>query len=257
MRNLRIHRNFQGRGAAGTPAKQQDLSERAYEYIREQILRGHLSFGSRISRKEVAKTLGISLLPVSVALQRLENESLVECVPRVGTRVRVPTPQDIRGFYVVREALESQAARLFAQRADAKDKAEIFELARELDELEHRVSTIKEPMEDELYELRRRHMLFHMRIAELAECPFLCQLLSRNQILVFNWFYDRLFGRLALPERWHEQLAEALAQGDVEIADRAMRTHVRYRMDEVLQRLEPYFSLNHAELAAAMARARR
>jgi DNA-binding GntR family transcriptional regulator len=252
-----MRRQHRQSATAARPEKYRDLSERAYQHIREQILRGHLSFGSEISRKEVAKQLGISVLPVSVALQRLENESLVESTPRVGTRVRVPTPQDIRGFYVAREALESQAARLFAERAGAPDKQEIYALAKELDRLEHEVSTIEEPSEDQLYAVRRKHMLFHMRIAELAGCPFLCELLSRNQILVFNWFYDRLFGRRALPQRWHEDLAEALAQGDVEVADRAMRAHVRFRMEEVLQRLEPFLSLNHAELSAALAAARR
>ena len=52
----------------------------------------------------------MSTLPVSEALQRLQNEALIETVPRVGTSVRIPTPQDVRGFYVVREALESPAS---------------------------------------------------------------------------------------------------------------------------------------------------
>ncbi len=232
-------------------ASHRHLSELAYSYIREQILRGHLPFGAEISRKKIAKELGISVLPVTVALQRLENESLVESIRRVGTRVRVPTPQDIRGFYVAREALESQSARLFAERADAKAREEILRLADELDRLEHETSLLPDPSEDDLYALRSRHMQFHMRVAELGGCPFLCELLSRNQILVFNWLYDRLFGRRALPAGWHRQLADALCQGDVEAADRAMRTHVRYRMEELLQRLEPFLSLNHEQLAAA------
>ena len=39
---------------------------------------------------------------------------------------------------------------------------------------------------------------------------------------------------------------------DPEAADRAMRKHVRFRMDELLVRLEPYFSLNGARLASAL-----
>ena len=74
----------------------------------------------------------MSVVPVSDALQRLSSEGLVESWPRVGTRVRIPTAQDIRGHYVVREALESQSARLFAQKSSPEERAEIQILARTL-----------------------------------------------------------------------------------------------------------------------------
>ena len=59
----------------------------------------------------------MSVLPVSEALRRLEEDGLVESRPRAGTRVRVPSESDVRDLYELREALESQAARLFAERA--------------------------------------------------------------------------------------------------------------------------------------------
>ncbi len=68
--------------------------------------------------------LSTSRLPISEALQRLKSEALIETISRVGTRVKTPSAQDIRGFYVVREALESQAARLFALQATRADRAE-------------------------------------------------------------------------------------------------------------------------------------
>src|SRR5437879_2002130 len=67
----------------------------------------------------------MSLLPVSEALQRLENDGVVESVPRVGTRVCLPTPQDIRERYEIREALESQSARLFAEKASPGGTARV------------------------------------------------------------------------------------------------------------------------------------
>ena len=93
------------------------LSQQAYDLIRTGILKGQFPMGAPLSRRQLASQLGTSFLPVSEALQRLESEGMVESRPRVGTRVRVPTSQDIRGHYVIREALESQSARLFAERA--------------------------------------------------------------------------------------------------------------------------------------------
>ena len=48
----------------------------------------------------------MSFLPVSEALLRLEFEGLLESRPRAGTRVRIPSPDDVRGHYLVRETLE-------------------------------------------------------------------------------------------------------------------------------------------------------
>jgi DNA-binding GntR family transcriptional regulator len=60
---------------------------------------------------------------------------LVESKPRVGTRVRVPTRQDIEDRSLVREALETQAARLFAGRATAAEKKELRQMGRRVDQL--------------------------------------------------------------------------------------------------------------------------
>ena len=56
---------------------------------------------------------------MSEALLRLEFEGLLESRPRAGTRVRIPSPEDVKGHYVVREALEVQAAMRFARAATA------------------------------------------------------------------------------------------------------------------------------------------
>src|ERR687891_2829436 len=93
------------------------LAAEAYNVVRQRILRGELVLGQVISRRKLAAELGMSFLPVSEALLRLEVEGLLESRPRAGTRVRIPTRDDVRGHFVVREALEMQAASLFAERA--------------------------------------------------------------------------------------------------------------------------------------------
>src|ERR1035438_9671256 len=111
------------------------LAGEAYVTVRERILRGELAIGEVISRRKVAAELGMSFLPVSEALLRLEHEGLLESRPRAGTRVRVPTKQDIRGHYVVREALEVQSAVLFTQASTPAERAELLKLAARVDNL--------------------------------------------------------------------------------------------------------------------------
>src|SRR5256714_12039538 len=109
------------------------LAHEAYRVVRQRILRGELSLGQIISRRKLAAELGMSFLPVSEALLRLEIEGLLESRPRAGTRVRIPTQQDVRGHYVVREALEIQAARLFSEVATPDERAELMKLAARVD----------------------------------------------------------------------------------------------------------------------------
>ena len=226
------------------------MVDQAYDLIRERLLRGELAFGDSVSRRELADELGMSILPVSAALQRLEDESLIESVPRVGTRVRVPTPQDIRGFYVVREALESQAARLFAVRADGGARKALKEMALRVDDLYRECAGSQDVPEQTLFKLRDLHMRFHRRIAEFAGCPYLLQCIEKNQIYVFNWLYDRFFGRASLPDDWHVDLAEALTTADAGQADAAMRKHVGYQLDRLIRLLEPYLTIGRLDLLA-------
>src|SRR5438132_8664131 len=107
------------------------LAGEAYQFVKHRILCGDLSMGQVISRRKIAAELGMSFLPVSEALLRLEFEGLLESRPRAGTRVRIPSREDVRGHYVVREALEVQAAMLFAAVATADDRVELQKLQRE------------------------------------------------------------------------------------------------------------------------------
>src|SRR5437667_7177507 len=106
-------------------AEASSLASEAYGIVRRRIVRGKVGLGQVISRRKIAAELGMSFLPVSMALLRLEFEGLLESRPRAGTRVRIPSPDDVRGHYVVREALEVRAARLFSAVATVEDRNEV------------------------------------------------------------------------------------------------------------------------------------
>lgn len=215
------------------------LSLQAYERIRTKILTGECPVGSPLSRRRLAGELGMSLIPVSEALQRLETEDLVESKPRAGTRVKIPTTDDIRGRYLVREALESQSARLFAQTATREQKRELWRLAEEVDRLS--VSIARTPPETKQrasYAFEQAHVRLHTHIAACSGFPALVQAIERSRVLVFNWLFNVAADLDALPERWHRDLAQALSKGDVREADEAMRKHVRYRLEAILERFE-------------------
>lgn len=226
-----------------------DLSEQVYRRVRDRILTGAYTFGTIISRRDLAEELGISLVPVNEAMSRLENEYLIENTPRVGTKVRTPTPQDIRGFWAVREGLETQAARLFTRMATTRERAEIVDLAKSLDAMHESTTTAEQPEPGALYRWRSAHMRFHTRVAECTKLPFLAQQMEKNQLLVFNWFYDhQLYGGRKLPAHWHEQLAQTLTNGTEEEADAAMRKHLHNKLEELMLSLERFLLMDESHL---------
>ncbi|MGC8881310.1 MAG: GntR family transcriptional regulator [Bryobacteraceae bacterium] len=210
------------------------LAQRAYRLVRERILKGTYPPGAALSRRRLASELGMSLLPVAEALQRLVNEGLLESRPRVGTRVRQPDREEIRDRYTLREALESQAARLFAERATRAQKAEILRMAKKLDEYYTHWERLQKDSEFRLA-VRRYHVRFHLRIAEIGGSPLLRQAIEREQDLLFSWLSDTAAQVHPLPPRYHAGLAEELCSGDPLRADAAIRAHIRYALEELLK----------------------
>jgi DNA-binding GntR family transcriptional regulator len=214
------------------------LSEKAYLTIRDQILKGELPLGAAISRRKLAARLGMSMLPVAEALQRLESDGVVESRPRIGTRVCSPTAQDIRERYEVREALESQAARLFAERASPRERQELQEMAEQMDAMFNRCAKGEKDREF-LYTIQSYHAQLHFRIAECTGCGALHRTIEKNHILIFNWLYDVAARRPPLPPRFHRDLIAALSLGDPEHADRAMRQHIRHGLEDIIRAIGP------------------
>lgn len=223
-----------GRTAPGAGMSQGD---RAYEEIRDSILKGTLAVGVALSRRSLASELGVSVPPVTEALQRLESEGLVESRPRVGTRVRIPTREEVEERSLLREALEAQAAGLFAERATPAEKRELQRLGRQMDRLY--AAAEKAPGDRELmFSVNTFHMGLHLRIAECARCAPLRDAIEREQVLIFNWLYDMAAQRQELGSDFHSTLTEALATGSPALAQAAMRRHIRRGLSDVVAGLE-------------------
>jgi GntR family transcriptional regulator, rspAB operon transcriptional repressor len=214
------------------PVRGHSLSDDAYLAIRDEILRGQLRPGTPLSRRRLARELGMSVLPVTDALRRLEDDGLVESRPRAGTRVRVPTETDIRELYELREALETQSARLFAERATPAQRLELRRLSEQVDVLFNRLPTNSDDPAFR-FAVHSHHVQLHMCIAEHARSPLLKQMIERNHVLILNWLFDVAARRTPLPPHFHAQLAEAVVSGDPAAADAAMRAHIRYGLAEV------------------------
>jgi DNA-binding GntR family transcriptional regulator len=218
-------------------AEDSSLAAEAYSIVRQRILRGEIMLGQVISRRKLAAELSMSFLPVSEALLRLEFEGLLESRPRAGTRVRIPSPEDVKGHYVVREALEAQAAMRFTQAATPAERSELRRLAARVDGL------ATQPDRSTYIAM---HLKLHGRIAQCARCPALLDAIERTHALASIWFCVMRQPKPEDPKTRHQDLVEALCSGDANRAADATRAHIAVGMERVLEVLQPYFRLRKA-----------
>jgi DNA-binding GntR family transcriptional regulator len=221
------------RDAAGTAS----LATEAYNVVRQRILRGALVLGQVISRRKLAAELGMSFLPVSEALLRLEVEGLLESRPRAGTRVRIPSPEDVQGDYVVREALEVQAALLYIAVATPAERAALRKLAVRVDAL---------AMKPNRAMFLVLHQKLHRRIAQCTRCAALCEAIEKTHALASIWFCAMRQPSAEDSPTRHQDLLDALNSGDPVKAAEAVRQHLAVGRERALEVLEPYFRLRKA-----------
>jgi DNA-binding GntR family transcriptional regulator len=193
------------------------LSSRVYDDILGRILSGQMRPGSVFNRRQVAAEMGVSVAPVLEAMLELESEGLIQTLPRRGTRVRLPSVQDIQGQLIVREALECQAARLYCGEPVRRHRARLMRLAEDLDKLPPRtVNQVRE-------EIR-----FHHYLVSLAQCPPLTQAFERVMKIGLLQVSEAMAGEVSAkdPSSSHIGLIEMLSITDADAAEAAIRAHL-------------------------------
>lgn len=98
--------------ALGKLGGQARVSDRAFDALYTAIIHGDLEAGSRLQVRDLAESLGTSMMPVREALNRLEEFGLVETLPYRGAVVKTFSQGELLEIYSVRTLLESQAVKL-------------------------------------------------------------------------------------------------------------------------------------------------
>jgi DNA-binding GntR family transcriptional regulator len=99
------------------------LGADAAKQIRNAILEGRLTPGSRIDQDELAAQLGVSRLPIRQALLTLSREGLVSMEHRRGAAVTPVDTRFIEDLYDFRAAVDAQVAATLARRRDFDPRA--------------------------------------------------------------------------------------------------------------------------------------
>jgi len=207
-------------------------TDEAYERIRDDIMSWKLPPGSPIAEIETAERLGVSRTPLRAALARLAHDGLV-----ITERGRTAVVSDVsaakvRNLFELRHALETHAARLAAERADAAVFAELAE------RFARQAATVSDQAgADDLFDATR---VFEEAIEEsLANPSYAVPLrnirlhLGRARLTVRN-DYTRL--RSSAAE--HLAICEAIVARDPEAAVAATVAHLSAALVAILEAIE-------------------
>ena len=82
------------------------LSELAYQSIKDQILSCKIRPGEKINIDKYAVTLGISATPIREALSKLQQEGLVQYVPRTGWKISKISQHEFQDLREVKALME-------------------------------------------------------------------------------------------------------------------------------------------------------
>ena len=99
-----------------------------YERLRAEILSCQLRPGTQLQEKDLAEKYGVSKSPIRDALLRLQEQHLIEVLPRKGYRVTPVSMAEIGEMYEMRAILETSCVRRMIEHAtdaelDALDAA--------------------------------------------------------------------------------------------------------------------------------------
>ena len=202
-------------------AEHENLDQKAYSILKNLIIDRKLLPGQKIPQEKLARDLGISRTPLISALKFLEQEKLVESVPRRGFFVRLFSKEEMVYIFELREVLEGLAARRAAARiTDSQIK---------------KLTSFFQPFADQKnisnYKgYAREDRRFHNFVIDVGAKEFLKSILLTTNIISFSYQVLQSEGLVRPPnETIQEHLAviEAIKDRDSEAAENLMRQHFK------------------------------
>jgi len=218
--------------AARLPAiRRRPLHEEVVDRLRDRIVHGELSPGTRLNERVLTAEFAISRTPLREAIKLLATEGLVELLPNRGAIVAPVDPRRLAQTLDVMGALESLAGELACRHVDADRLAEIRALHYDMLAMHAR---------GDLAGYFRFNQAIHIKLVEASGNEVLAQSYRQLNANVRRARYMANLSR----ERWdaavreHEAILAALVARDAPLLQQLLREHLAGKVAAVLGALE-------------------
>jgi DNA-binding GntR family transcriptional regulator len=197
------------------------LKDKIYDALKEAITSMNIYADDaelRLDERRLSEQLSISRTPVREALARLEQEKLVQIVPRRGVYIVRKTKVEILEMLTVWAALESISARLITLNATDDVIASLRSLL---------TSYSEGQVDDHIDEYSENNINFHQAILRMSGNQLICDT-ADNLFIHMRSIRVRTIGEEDRAQKSivdHMQIVEAIESRDPDLAERLVREH--------------------------------
>lgn len=202
------------------------MAGQVFQRLREDIVRGVLAPGSHIAEVDLCNSMNVSRTPVREALIKLVEEGLVHIYPQFGSFVAPISVEAVKEGQYVREHLEcaliADATRMLTPNAVHRIRENLAL---------QRVAV--EAGDSEAFHLQDD--AFHAMFAELSDHKIVWQTVLQaktqlDRVRHLSVHYPKQLPKLL---QQHEEIAEAMINGDAAEASARLRLHLREVLDTI------------------------
>lgn len=197
------------------------LKSKIYESLKAAIMDMNIYDSDaelRLDERRLSEQFGISRTPLREALARLDQEGLVNIVPRRGIYIVRKSKAEILEMITVWAALEGMAARLITQNASDMEITSLRTLCSTFD---------GDAVKAHIDEYSDTNIKFHQAILKMSKCELL------NDLTQGLFMHVRAIRARTISEKDragrsivdHMHIIEALEARDTELAERLVREH--------------------------------
>jgi DNA-binding GntR family transcriptional regulator len=193
----------------------------AYEQLRAAIVSGRLQPNERLVEADLSEALGTGRSALRTALARLAQEGLIEHTRNRGARVRMIGEDEAVEILEARTVLEALAARRAAERASEQDAERLRAV---LAQMRARLDA------GDLLGASDHNALLHRALLDIAGHAIVDRLVGtlNSHLVRFQYRTILVPGRAERSFAEHTAIVEAVAAGDADAAEAAMRRHLTH-----------------------------
>ncbi|MER2109172.1 MAG: GntR family transcriptional regulator [Solibacillus sp.] len=201
------------------------LPSKIYRILREAIIKGQLKPGEHLVQDELAKSLGVSRMPIREAVKQLAADGYVTHEPHKGAVVKQFTVHELKEIYFLRAKFEPLAA------------AESLKLCS--DDLVEKLTTLNEQMKHtkDINHYIELNIQFHHLL--IKDCPWE----KLNTIIHNLWsgFPQQtphlLSNQVKTSIEEHNQIVQALKESNIPLACQVLEQHITRAGQDVLNNI--------------------
>ncbi len=204
----------------------ENISAIVTDYIKERIMTGKYAEGDHIPQTVIARELEISRGPVREGIKELQNQGVIDFVPRTGNFVACFTTEDKKEIFDIRLMIEG--AMLEQLIKESKLGEEDFTHLTKIVEEMVQISECEWDMVEKAAQMSKKDIEFHRYIWKKSGGKRKIEILENLHFqLQMAMIYDTKFGgNLPITAKEHYDIIRCLKTGDIKNCKSVLKEHI-------------------------------